>query len=112
MSDYDDRFIKVENKPLQLPGRDVRIKTAVIGGPRVGRDTRMMLSVEELEKLLDVAKNSSVQRVLIKQVGLSIDVYAAKSGHKYEVWRLVGATMEPERPAIFDEVLKGGHSAG
>ena len=110
--EYEERFLRTNENPLQYPGKDRLLRTVKLGGPETGRDTRMMLSVKELEALLEVARKSPVQRVLIHQAGIRVDVYAHKSGHQYEVWRLTGRKPEAERPAIVDALMNSGTSVG
>lgn len=88
--------IKVNESPLQLPGRDERLRTAVIAGPDAPGDRRVYLSCKLLEHLLDVARSSANQRVQIDSAGVRVDLYRDHGGHQYEVWTLIGREPRPE----------------
>ncbi len=102
----DDRFllpghlIDVVEGPVQLPDRDERVRISTLAGPSKGLDTRMVLSVRELELLLDKARHSVTGRVVIPQVGIRVDLYRRPGGHQYEVWRIVGRDAVPERHGL------------
>ena len=88
--------IRVNASPLQSPGRDELVRTAVVGGPELPGDRRVYLSARLLEELLDVARSSSNMRAQIDGAGVRVDLYRDGSGHHYEVWTLVGRRARPE----------------
>lgn len=90
------RVIAVNERPLQMPGLDTLLRTAVLAGPDVGGDRRVFLSRELLAQCLAVAEASPVGRAQIDQAGLRVDLYRDASGHEYEVWTLVGRGPRPE----------------
>lgn len=104
MSDQTDltlfdpaRLIAVNEKPLQRPGRDTLLRTAVLAGPDVGGDRRVFLSRELLAHCLAVAESSPVGRAQIDRAGLQVDLFRDSSGHEYEVWTLIGRGPRPEQ---------------
>jgi len=90
------RIVAINERPLQTPGRDVLLRTAVLAGPDVGGDRRVFLSREVLSHCLSVAEASPVGRAQLDQAGLRVDLYRDASGHEYEVWTLVGRGPRPE----------------
>lgn len=88
--------LEVNERPLQSPGLDRRLRTATVAGPEVGGDRRFYLSATLLEMLLDVARSSPTQRVRVDRVGLRVDLHVDGRGHQYEVWTLIGADPKPE----------------
>lgn len=88
--------MKVNASPLQRPGADKLLRTAVVGGPEKPGDRRIYLSVATLAHLLEVARTSAMQRAIIGHAGVRVDLYATPGGHEYEVWQLVGSQPKPE----------------
>ncbi len=88
--------LRVNERPIQSPGVDRKIRSATVAGPEAGGDRRLFLSERLLSDLLDVARSSSTRRVQIDHVGLRVDLYVDGRGHEYEVWTLVGAPPKPE----------------
>ena len=94
--------LSVNERPIQSPGLDRRLRTATVAGPEVPGDRRLYLSASLLDALLDVAKASPTKRARIDRVGLRVDKYVDERGSEYEVWTFVGAPPRPEDlpPAI------------
>ena len=88
--------LTVNASPLQRPGQDTLLRTAVVGGPEVGGDRRVYLSRQLLGQLLDVARSSAMGRVVVGRAGLRVDLYRRADGHEYEVWTLIGDPPKPE----------------
>lgn len=88
--------MEVNRSPMQRPGMDKLLRTAVVGGPNQGGDRRCYLSTRLLSQLLEVSRSSIMQRVVVDGAGVRVDLYVDPSGHKYEVWTLVGAKPRPE----------------
>jgi hypothetical protein len=88
--------LKVNERPIQLPGRDTLIRTATVGGPGKPGDRRIFLSSGMLGKFLTVARSSPTGRVQVDYAGIRVDLYQEASGHSYEVWTLIGADPRPE----------------
>jgi hypothetical protein len=93
--------LHVNASPLQRPGQDTLLRTAVVGGPDAGGDRRVYLSATLLGKLLEVARSSAMGRVVVGHAGLRVDLYRRDDGHEYEVWSLVGDQPVPERVPDF-----------
>lgn len=89
-------LVEHDRQPLQRVGRDRLVETVVVGGPRAGRDTRLMLDVDTLERLLVLAKRSPSRRVVFNRVGIKIRLWQHRDSHRYETWSLVSDTAEPE----------------
>jgi hypothetical protein len=87
---------RVENNPLQLPGRDSRIRSVTAGGPETRRDCRMYIDRKSLQLLLDVANRAPSGRAMLGQVGVRVDVYETPGGHRYETWTLISEEPRPE----------------
>ena len=101
--------LKVNARPLQLPGRDKLLRTSVVGGPETGGDRRMFLSVKLLTELLECARESPVMRAQVNYTGVRVDLYQRPDGHQYEVWTLIGSAPKPERmPGVVDSMIHGG----
>ena len=100
MSDVADRLSRIEDRPLQLPGRDRLVRDSTLGGPEVAVDARMILSRADLEAMLDVARSSLTGRVVLKRPGVRVRLFEAPSGHRYEVWTIVASEAEPESHPI------------
>ena len=88
--------LRVNERPIQTPGIDRKIRTATVAGPEVGGDRRLYLSATLLAQLLDVARSSPTRRVQIDRVGLRVDLYSDPRNREYEVWTLIGAPPSPE----------------
>jgi hypothetical protein len=88
--------LTVNARPLQRPGQDVLLRTAVVGGPDKEGDRRVYLTATLLGTLLDVARSSGLQRVLVDRAGVRVDLYRSATGHEYEVWTLIGGAPRPE----------------
>lgn len=97
-----NNILKVNDRPIQMPGMDQLVRTSVVGGPETSGDRRAFLSAKLLDDLLQRAKTSPTLRVEISRAGVRVDLYKTPSGHQYEVWTLIGANPVPEQlsPAI------------
>jgi len=93
--------LKVNVSPVQRPGTDRLIRTAIVGGPEKEGDRRVYLSVELLTKFLEVARSSPMRRVEVTRAGVRVDLYLQASGHQYETWTLIGANPKPEQVPQF-----------
>ena len=95
--------------PLESLSRSCRFKTPIqrgpdypeilqerdIGGPEDHADRRLILDVPLLTELLEVARSSLSQRVVIHRVGLRVQV-VDNGQHRWEHIRLIGLAPEPE----------------
>ena len=100
--------LTVNRSPLQRPGGDKLLRTAVTGGPSKGGDRRVYLSVDLLAQLLEVARSSTMRRVQVDRAGVRVDLYQRPDGHRYEVWTLVGCKPRPEDlPAGVQQLVDG-----
>ncbi len=91
------RSLKVNDTPLQIAGEDEVIREFTLGGPECGRDVRMLIDRKVLEHLLDVAKSSNCNRVVLHGAGIKMKVRRASSGHMYETLHLVSMLPVPEQ---------------
>ena len=83
--------------PIQFgPGYPEVIHDREIGGPRDPSDRRLVLSVHELEQLLEQARASLTQRVILHHVGLRVRTLQGKGGHRWDHVTLLGSKVEPE----------------
>lgn len=101
-------IMEVNSRPLQPGTGDTLVRTAVVGGPEKGGDRRVYLSVKLLAQLLDCARSSNMQRVIVDRAGVRVDLYRAAGGHEYEVWTLIGANPRPEPIPDFVKAASGG----
>lgn len=88
--------LEVNDRPLQHPGTDRRVKTAVAGGPNHAGDRRLYLSAELLRQMLAIAEASPTRRAEVTRAGVRIDLYEQRDGHRYEVWTFIGGDVRPE----------------
>lgn len=97
LNPLDPRAVLTVNaSPLQRPGADTLLRTAIVGGPDKPGDRRIYLSVATLSHLLDVARTSPMQRAIVGHAGVRVDLYVTPHGHEYEVWQLVGSQPKAE----------------
>lgn len=84
-----------------MPGITARADLRILVDHQYGGDAtdrRMVLSVEELEKMLDVARAAPTKRAILHQVGVRVQlVEHVESGHRYEVVRLVAGELKAEQ---------------
>lgn len=113
LNPLDPRAVLTVNaSPLQRPGADQIVRTAVVGGPNKPGDRRIYLSVATLSQLLDVARSSAMQRVQVDRAGVRVDLYRSDTGHEYEVWSLVGQDPRPETVPDFVRYADSRHREG
>ncbi len=87
----------VRKAPLQNPNQDQCLREYQLGGPSSDRDVRFVIDKETLEALLEVAKLSNTQRVILNRAGIRMKVKRARTGHIYETLHLEGLQPVPER---------------
>lgn len=84
-----------------MPGITTRADLRILADHQYGGDAtdrRMVLSVEELEKMMEVAKASPTKRLVLHQVGVRVQlVEHVESGHRYEVVKLVAGELKAEQ---------------
>ena len=66
----DSRTLDSDISPLQLPNQDKILRHYTLGGPQSDRDVRMYLELADLEKLVEIAKKSTINRVVLPKAGL------------------------------------------
>jgi hypothetical protein len=86
----------INEKPIQRPGKHQLLRELQIGGPTQDLDTRMFLEVKDLAMLLEVARCSPMQRVVLNRVGVHVKVWQTPAGHNYETWELISLKPKPE----------------
>ena len=89
-------LIDINTNPLQTSSEHNCIKTVTVAGPSKEGDRRFYLDAATLQRLLDIAKSSLVQRVQIDRAGVQVKLYQQNDGHTYEVWSIVGLQPKPE----------------
>ena len=94
--EFDERRLTVDRSPLQHPDRDRLVRRVTYGGPDHPLDARIILSQQELESLLNVAKDSMTRRAVLHHAGVSVALFETTQGHRYEVWSLIGSTLSAE----------------
>lgn len=99
--------LTVLREPLQLPGRDRKIRTVEYGGPDCGVDTRLYVDGAMLDRLTAVSRASATGRAVVHGAGVRVDLYETSTGHRYEVWKLVGSHVVAE-----ESPLSGGLRIG
>lgn len=87
--------------PVQLgPDYPEVLHDREIGGPRDPSDRRLVLSVAELEQLLEHARASLTQRAVLHHVGLRVRTLQGSDGHRWDHVTLIGSRIEPEPAPI------------
>jgi hypothetical protein len=86
------------------PASDKVVGENIIGGPLSGKDVRMYLDVKTLEHLLDVAKQSLVNRAVLNGVGLKVKAQRGGDGNTYEVWSIVSLAPKAERSSVIEQL--------
>lgn len=106
---FDPRIVmQINRTPIQRPGVDRHVRTAMVGGPELPGDRRVYLSADLLGRCLKVAKASPTGRVLLTHAGIRVDLYEDGTGHPYEVWTLVGYGPKPEPAPPWLQAIRGG----
>ncbi len=104
MSVFGNRF----DYGTQGPAGDEICGENIIGGPLSGKDVRMYLDAKTLEVLLDVARNSIVNRAVLHGVGLKVTARRGGDGNVYEVWSLVSLAPKAESSTLAESLIKNG----
>lgn len=91
------RSLQINDTPLQIAGEDEVLREYTLGGPDCGRDVRMFIDRKVLEHLLDVAKSSNCNRVVLHGAGIKMKVRRASNGHMYETLHLTSRFPVPEQ---------------
>ena len=92
----DSRTLDSDISPLQLPNQDKILRHYTLGGPQSDRDVRMYLELADLEKLVEIAKKSTINRVVLPKAGITLTVRQSHGGHIYETLHLVSNQPLPE----------------
>jgi len=92
----DSRAVKTDITPLQLPNQDKILRHYTLGGPDSDRDVRMFLELADLLKLVEVAKQSKTNRVVLPKAGITLTVRQSHGGHVYETLHLNSLPPLPE----------------
>ena len=91
------RSLQVNDTPIQISGEDETLREYTLGGPDCGRDVRMLIDRKVLEHLLDVAKSSNCNRVVLHGAGIKMKVRRSTTGHVYETLHLTSRFPVPEQ---------------
>ena len=92
----DTRSLDSDTSPLQLPNQDKILRHYTLGGPESDRDVRMYLELADLLKLVEIAKKSKINRVVLPRAGVTLTVRESHGGHVYETLHLVSGMPLPE----------------
>lgn len=92
----DTRGLDTDISPLQLPSQDKILRHYTLGGPHSDRDVRMFLELADLLKLVEIAKKSKTQRVVLPRAGVTLTVRQSHGGHVYETLHLTSLEPIPE----------------
>lgn len=87
-----------KRKPLQYgPDYPEVLSDMEIGGPEDPADRRLVVDAATLQHLLDIARSSLSQRVVLHHVGLRVQVLRdSDTGHRWEHVTLIGSEPKPE----------------
>ena len=88
----------IEHGPGKTPEglQDDLIGENTIGGPLSGDDVRMMLDRDTLRRLLNMAEQSMVNRVILHRVGFKQRIWRGGDGNVYQTLQLISAPPKPE----------------
>jgi len=92
----DNRSIETDESPLQLPSQDRILRHYTLGGTETNRDIRMYLSLGDLLKLVEIAKKSDSNRVVLPKAGITLTVRQSHQGHVYETLHVTSKEPVPE----------------
>ena len=89
----------VRPNPLQMgPGYPEVLGDRTIGGPEDPADRRLVLGVDDLQRLLDIARESPSRRVVLHHFGLRVQLLRSREDHhRWEHVTLLGSEAKPER---------------
>lgn len=107
MSDIASRLTRIESRPLQLPGRDRLVRESVLGGPSSDADARLYLSVEDLERMIEIARASVTGRVVLNRPGIRVRLWERPDGHRFESWTIVAADARAETSSLLSNLRDG-----
>lgn len=107
----DPRYLEVNERPMQRSALSPTLLRETHLPPR-GHvlDVRWVVSVAELEHLLQVARASQTGRAVIHHASLRSSLWLDPSGHMFETYAMVGADPRPER--VLDPAQVRGESVG
>ncbi len=91
----NDRVRRIDT-PIQIAGQDEILTEWEFGGPTCMRDVRLIMDVDTLGHLLDVARSSMSRRVIINRAGFRVKLRRARTGHCYETLHVSGLQPTPE----------------
>lgn len=92
----DDRGVKTDISPLQLPNQDKILRHYTLGGVDSDRDVRMYLELADLLKLVEIAKKAKTHRVVLPKAGITLTVRQSHGGHVYETLHINSLPPVPE----------------
>ena len=92
-----DEGLTVNHTPLQIGSQDTILRRYTLGGPETLRDTRCYIDRADLEFLLEKAKASPTQRVVLPCAGLNWELRQSRDGHQYEIFKITSREPQPER---------------
>ncbi len=92
-----DEGLRVNYHPLQIGSQDTILRRYTLGGPDTLRDTRCYIDRADLEFLLEKAKASPTQRVVLPCAGVEWELRQSRDGHQYEIFKITSREPQPER---------------
>jgi hypothetical protein len=81
--------------PIQIAGQDEIMREYTFNSQLNDQDVRMYLDIPTLEKLLEVARQSRLGKVILHGAGIKVSVRRSRDGHIYSV---LGITSYGPRP--------------
>lgn len=94
---FDENRVRRIDTPVQIASQDEVLKEWEFGGPHCDRDVRLILDVETLGVLFDIAKSCPTKRVIIPKAGFRVKLRRASTGHCYETLHVSGCQPIPEQ---------------
>jgi len=93
---FEENRVRRIDTPIQISGKDEVIREWEFGGPYCERDVRLILDVDTLGRLLDIARSSTTRRVIVPKAGFRVKLRRASTGHCYETLHVSGNQPVPE----------------
>lgn len=98
---FNPQLMEVNSNPLQRGGlRPELIREVYVPARQHSFDTRWIMDAKLLEHLLDLAKASSTNRVVVHHATIRVRKWRDPSGHMFETYSIVGSGAEPEPFAL------------
>lgn len=97
---FDPSLLERNDRPLQLPNRDQLVQEVHTPPRDHDRDVRFIMDAKALEDLLERARRSPSQRVVVHGACIRARTWRAASGHEYTTLTVLGRDAQPEEVSI------------